>query len=105
MGITYEKVETINRRLHDLYGETESQGERLPNFRIVWSEDQFEMRKTDYTDSGFRLLHPEVRKLPKYRQWITKKHVLERLTVVPFVNEHDLPDSKLSYEPIWVFED
>jgi hypothetical protein len=101
MPITYEKVETINRRLHDIYSETAN----LPNFRIVWSEDQFEMRRTNFTDEGFELIHPEVRNLPKYRQWIQRKYVLERLTVVPYVNEADLPDSKLSYEPIWVFED
>jgi hypothetical protein len=105
MNIPFEKVETINRRLHDHYGETEERGNRLPNYRIVWSEDQTELRKTDYTDAGVRLLHPEVRQLPKYRQWIQEKWVLERLTVVPFINEQDLPDSKLSYEPIWVFED
>jgi hypothetical protein len=105
MPITYEKVETINRRLHDHYGETESRGERLANFRIVFSEDQFEMRRTTHTDEGFELIRPEVRLLPKYRQWIHRKYVLERLTVVPYINEAELPDSKLSYEPIWVFED
>lgn len=101
MGITIEKPETINRRLHEHYGETEN----LPNFRIVWSEDQLEMRKTEHDDKGNPLLFPEVRNLPKYRQWIQEKWVLERLTVVPIFSEGDLPSSKLSYEPIWVFED
>lgn len=104
-NIATEPVDVINRRLVDHYGETEDFGVRRPNFRIVWSEDQLEMRRTEYSDSGMLLVTPEVRQLPKYRQWIKEKHVLERLTVVPFFNEQDLPASKLSYEPIWVFED
>lgn len=103
--LVIEPVEVINRRLQENYGETEEKGNRLPNYRIVWSEDQMELRRTDRTREGFQLAHPVVMELPKYRQWIQKKHVLERLTVVPIINEQDLPSSKLSYEPIWVFED
>lgn len=104
-NVPIEPLEVINRRLVDHYGATEERGVSRPNFRIVWSEDQMEMRRTEFTDEGFQLLVPEVRNLPKYRQWVKEKWVLERLTVVPFINEADLPASKLSYEPIWVFED
>jgi hypothetical protein len=96
-----ETLEIINKRLHENYGETEN----MPNFRIVWSEDQFEFRSTNFTDEGFQLLHPEVRKLPKYKQWIKSKYLLERLTAVPFISKEELADAKISYEPLWVFED
>ena len=96
-----ETLEIINKRLKDNYGETTDK----PNFRIVWSEDEFENRLTNFTDEGFELIHSEVRRLPKYRQWIKNKYVLERLTEVPVFQENELPVSKLSYEPLWVFED
>ena len=96
-----ETLEIINKRLKDNYGETVDK----PNFRIVWSETEFENRLTNFTNEGFELIHPEVRQLPKYRQWIREKYVLERLTEVPIINESELPESRLSYEPLWVFED
>jgi len=76
----------------------------MPNYRVVWSEDQFEFRSTNYTDEGLELLHFETRKLPKYRQWIMEKWVLERLSEVPAINQGEL-NLALSYEPLWVFED
>jgi len=97
----FEPIDIINKRLKDRYG---SDAEK-PNYRIVYSDEQWEMRETAYTDEGIPLLHPEVRRLPKYRQWIQNKWVLERLTVVPSVNSRELPVSQLSYEPIFVFED
>jgi hypothetical protein len=57
---------------------------------------------TDCTDEGFELVHPEVRLLPKYKQWIQEKYILERL--IPVVGETDLV-TKTSYEPAWVFQD
>lgn len=98
--IPIESVDTINRRLRDHYGSTDEKA----NFRIVFSEDQFEMRLTNYTDEGFQLIHPEVRKLPKYRQWIHEKYILERLMEVPAINQTEIQNI-LSYEPIWTFED
>jgi len=97
-----EPIETINQRLERDYGKLD---DLRPYWRVVWSEDQFEKRLTNYTSDGFQLLYPEVRLLPKYRQWIQNKYVLERLTAVPVANMVELPSSELSYEPIWVFED
>lgn len=94
-----ESIESINKRLLDEYG-TEFSGS--PKFRVVFSEDQFEKRWTNFTDEGFELLQPEVRELPKYRQHIKAKYILERL--IPIVGETDLV-SKISYEPAWVFQD
>lgn len=102
-----ETVETINQRLIEYFGLDTLSG--LPIWRIVFSEDQFEKRLgtyDDYSSSGIYIRTVrEVREVPKYRQWIHEKHVLERLVIVPEINQADLPESKISYEPIWVFED
>lgn len=101
-----EKVETINDRLKDYFGVDTVSG--LVIWRVVWSEDQYEHRLgtyDDYTPSGIYLRTvTEVRKVPKYKQWIKRKFVLERLVVIPAVNEAELPESKVSYEPIYVFQ-
>jgi hypothetical protein len=67
----------------------------------VWSEDQYEKRWTQFSDEGFELIQPEVRVLPKYKQWIRQRYILERF--VPVVGETDLV-TKTSYEPAWVFQ-
>jgi hypothetical protein len=94
-----EQIEDINKRLLNEYGR---EFDNQPRFRVVFSEDQYEKRLTDFTDEGFELIHPEVRLLPKYKQWIRHKYILERL--VPIVGETDLT-TKVSYEPAWVFQD
>ena len=80
----------------------------LPMWRVSWSEDQFERRLgeyEDYTDGGIYLRTvTEVREVPKYRQWIVRKYVLEQLVGIPPQNQAELPDSKMSYEPMWTFE-
>ena len=102
-----ESIESINQQLKDIFGIDTVTG--LPIWRVAWSEDQFENRLGTYDDfspAGIYLRTvTEVRKVPKYRQWITKKYVLERLCVVPIINEKDLPDKKTSYEPLHAFED
>lgn len=95
-----ESIEILNERLVEFYGNF---APGMPNWRIVYSEDQFEKRKTEYTREGFKMLNPIVTELPKYRQWIHNKYVLERVIPVPEGVECDLVDST-SYEPIWVFE-
>jgi hypothetical protein len=98
-----ETIESINRQLVDLYGMDTITGRAI--WRVVWSQDQFEKRLMDTTDSGLQLLYPEVRLVPKYRQWIVEKYVLERLVLVPDINSDELPTIKQSYEPLFVFED
>lgn len=94
-----ESIESINEKLLNEYG---TEFGNAPRFRVVFSEDQYEKRWTDFTDEGFELLHPEIRLLPKYKQWIREKYILERL--VPIVGETDLI-TKTSYEPAWIFQD
>ncbi|MBI3334381.1 hypothetical protein HYZ97_02755 [Candidatus Pacearchaeota archaeon] len=96
-----ESIESINAKLLYEYGVEISAG-NLPKFRVVFSNDCYEKRLTDRTDEGFELIQPEVRLLPKYKQWIHEKYILERL--VPVVGETDLV-TKVSYEPAWVFQD
>lgn len=95
------EVIQINELLKSHFGVTDG-NEAI--WRVVWSDDQFEKRLMDVTDEGLSLLHPEVREVPKYRQWITHKWVLEQLVVIPEVNIKELAGKKLSYEPIFVFE-
>src|SRR5260221_14756711 len=96
-----EQIENINKKLLEEFGK-EFNGE--PRFRVVFSDDQYEKRLTDFTDEGFQLLQPEVRLLPKYKQHIREKYILERLVPVPEGVETDLVE-KVSYEPAWVFQD
>lgn len=93
-----ETVESINKQLLTAFGR-EFNG--WPKFRVVWSEDQYEKRWTTHTNEGWPLLHPEVRELPKYKQYIHQKYVLERL--VPVTGTTDLTEN-ISYEPAWVFQ-
>jgi hypothetical protein len=94
-----EPISDINKKLLEEFG---TEFGNSPRFRVVFSEDQYEKRLTDHTDEGFELLRPEVRLLPKYKQWIREKYILERL--VPVVGDTDLV-TKVSYEPAWVFQD
>ncbi len=101
-----ETIQSLNLQLKDLFGIDTISG--IPIWRIVWSEEQFENRLgtyDDYSSAGLYLRTvKEVRLVPKYRQWIQDKYVLERLVIVPIINEDELPDTKISYEPMWVFE-
>ena len=94
-----ESIESINKKLSEEFG---TEFGNAPKFRVVFSEDQYEKRMTSYTAEGLELAVPEVRLLPKYKQWIREKFILERL--VPVVGETDLV-TKISYEPAWVFQD
>lgn len=97
-----EAIETINRQLVDSYGIDTVTGK--PMWRVVWSEDQLEKRRVNITDEGLALLYPIVREVKKY-SYIKERYILERLVLIPDVNEKDLPTLRQSYEPMWVFED
>jgi len=99
--ITPDIVE-INRKLSDTYGKFDTTDKAV--WRIVWSEDQVEKRWMTHTREGFELQQPEVQEVPKYRQWIQEKYVLERIVAIPEFVENELVE-QISYEPVWVFED
>jgi hypothetical protein len=94
-----ETIESINYKLQRDFGKY---SDNRPNFRVVWSNDQTEKRWTNFTDKGMELINPEVRELPKYKQYAPERFILERLVPVPFGS--DLVE-KISYEPAWVFQD
>ncbi len=101
--VIQKEVELINKSLIDFYGIDTFSSQ--PIFRVVWSNDQFEKRLMDYTDAGIHLLYPEVREVPKYRQWNPNRYILERLVVVPVPQMVDLAGAKVSYEPIYTYAD
>ncbi len=84
-----ESIETLNKRLVGIFGKFEN-GE--PNYRIVWSTDQIEKI---ITEAG------EAVEKPKYYA-SRNRHILERLTPVPISSNLT---TKLSYEPVWTFQD
>lgn len=96
-----EPVERINKELAYIFGIDTVTGQ--PIWRVVWSNDQYEKRMTQYTTEGLELLYPEVRLLPKY-QHIRDRWVLERLVLVPEISQEEMADKKISYEPLWTFE-
>ena len=101
-----EELSTINQRLIDHFGRMIDSS--MAKWRVVWSEDQFEMRYGTYEDKtrdGFLIREvTEWRQVPKYRQWIPNRYVLERLLLIPIENEGTLT-TKFSYEPLYTFED
>jgi hypothetical protein len=93
----------INSQLRSRYGI--STDDKQPIFRIVWSNDQLEKRKSKFTPNGIELLFPEIQEFKKYEIiGVVDKWVLERLVLVPEIQQDEL-GVKVSYEPIWVFQD
>lgn len=101
MDIPIEVIR-INQHLIDHFGLETSTGQAI--WRCVWSDDQYEKRLIHTTPEGLILSYPEVKEVPKY-DYFEHKYVLERLVVVPEIQERELPVSKLSYEPLYIFED
>lgn len=95
-------VELVNKRLVEDYGRFSTTDK--PIWRVIWSEDQLEKRWVTHTAEGWELVHPTVMEVPKYRQWINNKYVLERMVAIPEFVENELVE-QISYEPVWVFED
>lgn len=98
-----EPIDKINKRLRDNFGIDTISGNTI--WRVVWSDDQFEKRLTNCTAEGLTLLTPIVREFPKYKQWIQQRYILERFVIVPALQQNELADVQVSYEPLWTFED
>ena len=100
-----ESVTRINKLLETHYGVHD---DMRPNWRVVMANEQTEKRFGEYEDSTpsgvFIRRVSEVREALKY-PWVGRKWILERLVPVPITSMGDLPDIKLSYELLWVFED
>jgi hypothetical protein len=96
-----EPIEVINKRLADFYGKGDNGQQRL---RVVYSDDQIEKQYTNFTPEGLELPYKIMREVPKYKQWIQHKYILESLTAVPETSQDEVNGLKLSYEPLWVFQ-
>jgi hypothetical protein len=100
-----EQIDLINKRLIEYWGYGEGKD---PNFRVVFSDDQFEnfWGTRAKFDSHKNLLGTETgfHQRKKYA-FIRGKWILEQLMPVPEVNKTALLDKKLSYECIWTFMD
>lgn len=96
-----EPIESLNRQLMDLYGIDTVSGD--PIWRIVWSDSQIEKARITRTPEGLELMFPTVMEVPKY-PYIKERWVLERLVLIPEINQDELPASKKSYEPMWTYQ-
>jgi len=95
-----EPIEEINKLLIEHYSRNIDDGR--PNYRVVWSDDQFEKRIVTHSKNGYEYINPVIDLVPKYKQWIRHRYILERLVVV--LGETDLLE-KVAYEPVWTFQD
>jgi hypothetical protein len=94
-------IKQINQQLIDYFGVDTVTGQAM--WRVAWSNDQYEKRMCAYTPEGLQLLYPQVFTMPKY-QWVKNRWILERLCIVPEINQNELIDDKISYEIIYFFE-
>lgn len=94
-------IQAVNVKLIDHFGVDTLTGKAI--WRVSWSNDQVEKRLTIHTAEGLELLHPEVRECKKY-PWVKNRWILERLVLIPEINEKDLPVEKQSYECMYPFE-
>lgn len=95
-----ESIETLNTRLIDFFGTDANTGQ--PMFRIVWANDQLEKRLVGESEEGVQYLFAEVKEVKKY-PYLKDLYVLEQLVLVPEAQAHELPTSKMSYEPLWAY--
>lgn len=103
--ILTKRCERVNALLTSNYGIDTVTGMAI--FRVVFGPEQMENRHgiyNDFTPSGIYLRTiEETRLVPKYQYGPV--YILERLVVVPEMNEKELPASKLSYEPLYSFKE
>lgn len=97
-----ESIEILNKRLIEYFGiDTVS---AFAMYKIVWSETELVRELSYYSETGMQLFTPIIIEKPKYKQWIQEKFVLEKLVAVPEMNIKEV-GAKISYEPLYVFED
>src|SRR5215471_806676 len=99
--VLLQEVQEVNKLLVKHFGIDSITGQAM--WRVVWSDDQYEKRLSTHTKDGFQLLYPEVMELPKY-PWVKSRWTLERLVLIPDIHVDELPTQKMSYEPMYPFE-
>jgi hypothetical protein len=96
-----ELVEPIERINYWLKREFGCHINGSPNWRVVFSEDQYEKRWMTHTETHLELINPEVRETKKYPH-IKERYILEHYIEIPPGSDLVV---NLSYEVIWTFED
>jgi len=97
------QLDRLNKKLEDEFGRMEDRA----RYRVVFSEDELEMRHgtyRDFTREGIFLREvTETRQVPKYKQWVDASYILERVTILESFDHENSLIGKLSYEPLHVF--
>lgn len=100
-----ESIVSINRQLKDAFGSDTVSGRAM--WRVVFSDDEIEKRKgtfNDFDENGTRIRTvTEIREVPKYRQYIHQKYVLEQLVARPDEYVAELGCERVGYECKYVF--
>lgn len=102
---TSENIDRLNERLRRIFGVDTVTGKEM--WRVVWANDQYEKRYDTYDDyAGDIYLRTvtELREVPKYPDK-KDRYVLENLQGVPIAAMDELAGIRMSYEPIWTFND
>lgn len=94
------EVRELNTQLIDHFGVDTVDGQ--PIWRVVWVNDQYENKLSSFTEEGLQLIHPRVMKMRKYT-YLRDCWILERLVVIPEINQQELPEFKKSYECMYAF--
>ena len=94
------RLEEINKKLKEEYGRLNGDS---PNFRIVWSADQYENRFGEYEDYYGHIFirsYRGIRKVPKYQE-DPPCYILER--IMPNQSS-EIVGVFLTYEPLYLFK-
>jgi len=99
-----ESLKVINKRLMEKYGKAI---DGRPNFRVVFSDTQYENRYEDFVVHLGEIYLKETREYRycKKYEYIKGKHVLEELKFFDYGAFPDRPFIRDSYEPLWTFMD
>ena len=96
------EIDIINKRLVNVYGKSL---DGRANYRLVWSDSQFETRVGDFSEyygDIFVRNYKGAKEVPKYN-YIKERWILEKLEYIS--NPEILTSNNGTYEPIWVFQD
>lgn len=104
MKLDQPELDRINKTLADKFGIDTITGRSM--WRLTWANDELEIRYDTYRDFSGDLFIREVTETRLVKKYQEKDvYILEHLVIVPVQDERTLPTSKMSYEPLWTFED
>lgn len=101
-----EPIEYINEQLAGEFGRDTVTGQ--PIWKVVWADDVLEFQYGEHVDtlpSGSVLRRITEKRLVKKYLGHEGKYLLVQLVLVPETDQERLCGAKISYEPMWPFED